>query len=338
MAIPEFVFELHVCRWAELAWQPADENHEVIVARQLGTRRRRWDTIILECDPGALEEREAFGSPHLDSDLLHVVRHAPTSWEWYRDALPYPGYPWRYVRDAIHEADDREIIETRRRSNRIEIRRTWAYPEWVSRVIAIENKPDLDASAADALATQLEYDVALGLADEVWLATQSTPDADALFEAMPVEVGILTFDIEEVRGDVLWHPRRLDPSGTGTRILDRPAGTGRDQSAAEITFVDGEEKEAIRREIAERGYERGWRSAIAHMRTDCRHFALSESSRTHEPRCRAKGRAQRAGECHGGCEDFEPEPPAWRMHGWPIEGGPGAGAKTLYEEQRRRRR
>lgn len=338
MAIPEFVFELHVCRWAELNWKPADASDEVLVARQLGTRRRRWDTIILECDPVMLEERRQFGSEHLDSDLLHVVQHAPEKWSWYQDALPDPGYPWRYVRDAIHEANDRGILETRRRSNRIDIRRKWAYPAWVSRVVAIEHKPDLNASAADALATQLEYDVALGLADEVWLATQATADADALFEAMPVEVGILGFDPDSLDADVRWNPRRLDPTAPGTRIVDRPSRTQRDQSATRIEFVDGEEKRERRQQIAERAYERGWRSALDHMRSDCRHFAVEEDSLTHEPYCRAKERPQRAAECHGGCGMFEPEPPGWRTGDWPIDGGPGSGATALFEEQRRRYR
>ncbi len=338
MVHSEFEFELHACRWAELAWPP-DGNRDgpVVVARQLGTGHRRWDTIVLECDPSGFEARRRFGVAHLDSDLLHVVRHAPDEWAWYRDALPEPDYPWRYVREAVHEAGDRGVIETRRRDNRIELRRKWTYPAWVDRLIAIEHKPDLDASAARSLAAQLQYDVALGLADEVWLATEATDDPvpPALLEAMPVEVGILALDPEGLSAEVVWHPRGLEVDSTGTRIVERP---GRDRSAARIEFVSPEEKRARRREIAERAYERGWRTFGDHMRTDCRHFQLAPESLTHEPYCAAKDRPQRAAECHGDCPAFEPEPPGWRTEGWPIAGGPGRGIRELLDRQRARRR
>ena len=174
----EFVFELRVCQWVEHNWPPGgerDPDTALVVARQLGTKHRRWDTIVVEADRSALDARADFGERELDSDLLHVVRHAPEEWAWYRDALPDPGYPWRYVREAVHRAGDRGLVATRDGTNgRIELRRNWTYPEWVQRVIAIENKPDLDASAARALAPQLERDVALSLADEVWVATAAT--------------------------------------------------------------------------------------------------------------------------------------------------------------------
>lgn len=340
MTTPEFVFELHACRWAELSWPPSGDTGPVIVARQLGTRQRRWDTVVLECDPDGLRRRRTFGERHLDGDLLHVVRNAPVEWTWYRDALPHPGYPWRYVREAVHEAADRGIIDSRKRNGRIELRRRNEYPEWVDRVIAIEHKPDLAASAAEVLAEQLEYDVALGLADEVWLATRATGRdvPPALLEAMPIEAGIVAIDDRTLRGEVLWHPRTLGTAEPGTRILDRPSSSPRDHSAARFEYVDPEEKASIRREIAERAWERGWRSAIDSMRPDCRYFQLAPDTLTHEPRCIAKGRAQSAAECSGTCSAFEPEPPAWRTNGWPIEGGPGKTIRRVYDRQRERRR
>ena len=339
---PEFVFELHACRWAELHWPPDSRSHDgpIIVARQLGTRRRRWDTVILECAGSGLAERAAFGSDRLTSDLLDVIQYAPATWTWYRDALPHPGYPWRYVRESIHEAADRGILESRKVNNRIEIKRIHPYPDWVERVIAIEHKPDLTASAADSLAAQLEYDIAAGIADEVWLATATQDSAvpPALLEAMPVEAGILSIDPSFEAATILWHPRRLDPQSPGTRILERPKSDGFDTSAARFEYIEPAEKAAIRHRIAERAYERGWRSAIDSMRPDCRHFTLAAETMTHEPRCQAKGRPQTAGECSYRCPDFEPEPPAWRQRGWPIEGGPGKGIKALYDRQRQRYR
>ncbi|WP_276252780.1 DUF5787 family protein [Halomontanus rarus] len=369
----EFVFELRSCRWVELSWPPgegADGNQArteterpIIVARQLGTKRRRWDTIVLECDPEGLRRRALFGPDRLDSDLLHVIQHAPEEWTYYRDALPHPGYPWRYVREAIHEADDRGILETRRDGNKIQIRRRWAYPDWLERIVAVENKPDLDASAARVLGQQLEYDVAMALADEVWVATRTTGDRvePALLEDLPVEAGILALDPDALSADVAWYPRTLAVDEPGTRITDRPDGGDRDASAAQFEYVEPAEKAATRLEIAERAYERGWRSFVETMRPDCRHFGLRaetgsgkgtgtgtrtktdtrEPASGHSqllPTCRAKGRCQTAAECSGSCPSFEPEPPVWRQYGWPIEGGPGRRCRALLEDRRRRRR
>ncbi len=335
----EFLFELRCCRWVERVWKPARDPAIPLVARQLGTRNRRWDTIVLECDPDALAHRAKFGLEALDSDLLHVIRHAPEEWEYYRDALPHPGYPWRYVREAIHEGDERGILETRRVGNKIEIKRRWPYRDWVERIVAIENKPDLDSSAARTLRPQLEYDVALSLADEVWVATAATDERvePALLEVLPVEAGILTLEPDTLDAEIVWYPRTLAVEKPGTRILERPTGGGHDASGAAFEYVDPEEKTAIRRQIAERAYERGWRSFVETMRPDCRHFEL-RSNGQFLPFCAAKGRCQTASECSSRCGDLEPEPPAWRMRGWPLEGGPGKRLKQLLADRRRRRR
>ncbi|WP_255196997.1 DUF5787 family protein [Halorarius litoreus] len=337
---PEFLFELRVCRWAEQYWPPDGERRDsaVLVARQLGTRGRRWDTIVLECDPDGLDARAVFGEERLDSDLLHVVQHAPASWAWYRDALPDPGYPWRYVREAVHEAADRGLVETRDGTNgRIELRRKYRYPEWVRRIIAIENKPDLDASAARVLGDQLERDVALGLADEVWVATRATgADVEpALYERLPVEAGILAVGDDSV--DVAWNATSLAVDAPGTRILERPSGNEHDQSAARFEYADPAWKADKRLQIAERAYERGWRSFVDTMRPDCRHFELRDPDLP-LPYCAAKGRHVTAGECRHACSERSPEPPAWRTNGWPIEGGPGAALKRLLADQRASRR
>lgn len=338
----EFGFELRVCSWAERHWRPADERDgAAVVARQLGTRRRRWDTVVVQTTDAALEQRAAFGEERLDSDLLHVARNAPASWAYYREALPDPGYPWRYVREAVHRAADRGFVETRRNGNRIELRRRYRYPEWVDRIVALENKPDLDASAARVLADQLEHDVALSLADEVWLATRATGEEiePALLEAMPVEVGILAVSERdgEWRTEPVWHPRTLPVDDPGTRILERPSGGAHDESAARFEYADPDWKRRKRLEIAERAYERGWRSYVDTMRPDCRHFELRDPAGPF-PWCAAKGHEQTAAECSSRCGSLEPEPPAWRSKGWPIEGGPGKSAKRLLAEKRERQR
>lgn len=335
----EFGFELRVCSWAERNWPPeVKAERPVIVARQLGTRRRRWDTIVVEVDPDAFDRRAAFGTKGLDSDLLHVVRNAPESWTFYRDALPHPGYPWRYVRESIHRASDRGILAERKRGNRIEIRQIAPYPAWVERIAVIENKPDLDASAARALSDQIERDVALGLADEVWVATRRTDERvePALLEDLPVEAGILA--VGDGTADVLWHPRTLAVDEPGTVIEERGKRTEWSETAATFSYVDSEEKLTRRLAIAERAYERGWRSYVETMRADCRHFALERAVDDYVPVCRAKGREQTAAECRGSCPSFEPEPPVWRQRGWPIEGGPGRTIKTVLQSRRERRR
>jgi hypothetical protein len=363
MSEPEFTFELRVCQWAEREWPPEgtlSDDRVALVAGQLGVRERRWDTLIVECDADALAARAVFGDERLDSDLLHVIRNAPDEWAYYRDALPDPGYPWRYVREAVHDAADRDAVETRRAGNRIEIRRRWHYPDWVERIVAVENKPDLDAAAADALADQLERDVALGLADEVWVATRATGDRiePALFEDLPVEAGILAFDDGAAdggggtdpdaapgaareggeRASVVWRPSALAVDEPGTRIRERPEGataTG-DRSAARFEYADPDWKRDKRLEIAERAYERGWRAYADTMRTDCRHFRLRRHDGDVLPWCGAKRRGPTGRECSGSCPEFAPEPPAWRTRGWPIEGGPGKGFERLLARRRER--
>jgi len=322
----EFGFELVTCRWAERSWPPdRDADAVPIVARQLGTQRRRWDTVVVEADPDGIADRAAFGERALDSDLLHVVRNAPAEWAWYRDALPHPGYPWRYVRAAIHRADARDVVETRRSGNRIEIRRVAPYPDWVRRIVAVENKPDLDASAARALADQLEHDVETALADEVWVATVATGATvePALLEDLPVEAGVLALEFDD--GDatppeatVAWHPAALDPTTD--------------------TSMPADEKADKRLEIAERAYGSGWRSYVETMRPDCRWFELRDRAGAFVPWCAAMACHQTAADCSGSCPEFQPEPPSWRTRGWPIEGGPGKGIQRLLAERRRRRR
>ncbi|MEF8773390.1 MAG: DUF5787 family protein [Halobacteriales archaeon] len=331
----EFGFELRTCEWAERNWHPVEGDRPAVIARQLGTRDRRWDTVVVEVDPDGLAARRAFGRRHLDSDLLHVVRNAPAEWAWYRDALPEPDYPWRHVREAVHRAADRDLVETRRDGNRVLLHRKRPYPEWVRRIVAVENKPDLDASAARVLADQLQRDVAVGLADEVWLATERTGERvePALLSDLPPAVGILV--VEYPDADVEWLPTSLSVDRPGTRILNRPDD---DRSAARFEYVDPDWKHEKRLELAERAYERGWRRYAEAMRPDCRHFRLRREGRLLAPWCAAKERAQTGRECAGSCPDFEPEPPAWRQREWPLAGGPGRAIERLLRRRRERRR
>jgi hypothetical protein len=314
---PEFVFELLVCRWAERSWPPsADRDLVPVVGRQVGTRDRRWDTVVVEADPAGLAARARFGAAELDRDLLRVVRHAPAEWAWYRDAVPDPGFPWRYVREAIDRAADRGVVERRKRGNRVEIRRIAPYPDWVRRVVAVENKPNLDRSAARRLGEQLEHDVSRALADETWLATAATGDRvePALLRDVPDEAGILAVSADDggrLTAEVAWHP----------------AGLGPDEADRERRLV-----------VAERAYGRGFRDHVETTRPDCRHYELRARGDALVPYCAAKGRHQTQAECAASCGSFEPEPPAWRTRGWPIEGGPGTACRTVLGRRRARGR
>ena len=398
----EFGFELLVCRWAEQKWPPHDAEAQaqtqahaqddcaVIISRQRGTQHRRWDTIVLECDPAGLSAREQFGPRTLDSDLLRVVRWAPETWTWYRDAIPQPDFPWRYVRAAVHRAADRGVINTRRQGNRIEMKRVAEYPRWLRRIIAIENKPDLDASAARALRDQLQRDVETALADEVWVATTATNNQvePVLLKDLPAEVGILTFDFDPdvqyhdwAEASVIWHPTKLDSTDpqdwskressseqqtnsdeneernqssekmttTASNSSHREGKTSNESSSgpqttdATTTISDTErvidtERYRQRLILAERAYGAGWRSYHETMRPDCRHFELRRfgNAGVVVPYCAAKQRSQTAAECTGDCAEFEPEPPNWRMRGWPLTGGPGGRIKQLLTTRRER--
>ncbi len=313
-SVPEFVFELLVCRWAERSWPAGDAV--AVVGRQVGTADRRWDTVIVEADPEGLAARARFGADELDADLLRVVRHAPAAWAWYRDAVPDPGFPWRYVREAIDRAAARGVVERRKRGNRVEIRRIAPYPDWVERVVAVENKPDLDRSAARRLGDQLGHDVERALADEAWLATAATGERvePALLRDLPVEAGVLAVSVGDdgrASAETEWHAGALGPAST-----DR-------------------ERRLV---LAERVYGRGFRDHVETTRPDCRHYELRRRGDALVPYCAAKERHQTQAECAGSCEAFEPEPPAWRTRGWPVEGGPGAAYRRLLTRRRDRTR
>lgn len=314
----EFGFELLVCRWAERHWPPhRSRRGPILVGRQLGEQARRWDTIVIECDPDGLRARAAFGERPLDRDLLFLVRHAPAEFAWYRDCLPDPGFPRRRLLPAIHRGAARGVLEVDRRGRRVYMRRIAPYPRWVRRLIAIENKPDLDASAARRLSDQLTHDIGRSLADEVWVATAVTADAAipaALLEPMPEGVGIIGVDQQgsaPMTGSVLWRPRRLEPDP-----VDEP----------------------IRYRIAETVYGDGWRAYSESLRTDCRHLEPRLIGHTVMPWCAAKQVVPTPRTCRHACAQREPEPPQWRMLGWPLEGGPGRSLTRVLEARRRRRR
>lgn len=335
----EFSFELAICLWAEQNWPPSrDGSEKFLVGRQIGTKRRRWDTVLVKTTSEQLQQRNKFGSREFDQQQLHILKNAPQTWAWYREALPEPEYPWRYIREEIHRLANWGTIETRKQSNKIEIRRKWEYPSWIDRIVAIENKPDLDASAAKNLTAQLKHDIALGLADEAWVATRVTEDETepVLFADLPVEAGAMTFNPSQMTAEVHWYPRQLAVDQVGTRIKN--LSDDQNKSTCEFSYASFEWKEQQRAEIAERVYARGWRSYINIMQPDCKHFELQEYSGGMLPDCKYYGPCQRSRKCKQSCKEFEPEPPQWRTQGWPISGGPGIRFQEILKQRRQRSR
>jgi len=149
---------------------------------------------------------------------------------------------------------------------------------------------------------------------------------------------VLTIDPESLSAAVHWRPSTLAVDGPGTRILERGGDSQYDDSAARFEYVSPETKSRYRRVIAERLYERGWRSFVDSMRPDCRSFGLRALDGQLLPRCATKECCPTTTECSSSCASFEPEPPHWRTRGWPIEGGPGTRQKALLDGRRERRR
>jgi len=335
----EFGYELLVCRYAELAWHPEGEPRPAIVSRQLGTRDRRWDTVVIEVDPAAFAARRRFGDRAIDSDLLHVVRDAPADWTWYRDALPDPGYPWRYVRQAVHRAAGRDLVETRRQGNRIELRRIRPYPDWVTRIVAIETNPTSTGrpptrSPTNSPTTSRSPSPTRCGSRPSRQAVASSPRCSGRW---PVEAGILTYAVREVEPGPAVDNERATVDDTAT--VDADAATV-DWLPSDLApnGPSGRDPGTVTRrlEIAERAYGKGWRSYHDTMRPDCRHFELRRAGRGLVPHCSAKERCPTNRECAGSCPSFAPEPPAWRTKGWPIEGGPGKGIRALLNRRRDR--
>ncbi|WP_267903088.1 DUF5787 family protein [Halobacterium bonnevillei] len=91
-------------------------------------------------------------------------------------------------------------------------------------------------------------------------------------------------------------------------------------------------------EIAERAYERGWRSYLDTMRPDCRHFALQRARPTGT--CRTARRRPRADSrgVLGVVPRVRTRAAGVATAGWPLSGGPGAAIRRVLDERRQRRR
>ncbi|MFB6195807.1 MAG: DUF5787 family protein [Haloplanus sp.] len=153
---------------------------------------------------------------------------------------------------AARRVADRAIevgfFEAERRGSRRYVRQTVRYPDWIGRLVGIENKPDL--SRPGDMDAQLRRDASLGLFDAVVLATESYVTG-AHLNRIPDAVGVWRFDGDDLT--VVREPTPLDPAATGVEPrAERPLRT-------DVAFASPAAKARKRRAIAERAYGKGWR-------------------------------------------------------------------------------
>jgi hypothetical protein len=295
----EYRFELALCA--------ALESPDRVVARQLGAGvetpgARIVDVCLLSPGPG-FDDRAAISADRIPDPAIEAAV-GPGEAVPVADAFDLP--PERAAA-VVERAAEIGYLERERRNGRPVVRATARYPDdWVGDLVAVENKPDLGTPGD--LAAQLRYDAALGLFDEVVLATASYVTR-AHLNRIPDAVGVWRFDPETGEREVVREPTPLDPEAPGVEIRsERPSRT-------DVALVDAEAKARKRRRIAERAYGKGWRPeppACAH----------GEATADGRPRCAHFDRVVDPGrECGSGCPAFDPADP------------PNAGRDRLRDER-----
>ena len=283
----EFRFELALCA--------ALESPDRVLARQLGSGvtspgARIVDICLLRPGPN-FDDRAAI-SPDRIPEAAIEARVGPGEAVPVAEAFDLPPERATAVVDAAVEAG---YLERERRGGRPVVRTTARYPDdWVGSLTAIENKPDL-GNPGD-LTTQLRYDVALGLFDEVVLATASYVTR-AHLNRIPDAVGVWRFDPETGSREVLREPTPLEPNERGIEIREQRG------LRTDVSIVGAEAKARKRRRIAERAYGKGWRPDPP----ACSHATTTADGR---PYCAEFGRVVDPGrECGEACDAHEPADP-----------------------------
>ena len=285
----EYRFELALCA--------ALESPDRVVARQLGAGVETPGTRIVDVcllSPGAgFDDRAAISTERIPDTAIEAAV-GPGEAVPVADAF---GLPPDRAAAVVERAVEVGYLERERRNGRPVVRATARYPEdWVGDLVAVENKPDLGTPGD--LEAQLRYDVALGLFDEVVLATASYVTR-AHLNRIPEPVGVWRFDPETGEREVVREPTSLDPAAPGVEIRDeRPSRT-------DVALVGPAAKARKRRRIAERAYGKGWRPDPP----ACVHGEATADGR---PRCAHFDRVVDPGrECGDGCPAFEAaDPPA----------------------------
>ncbi|WP_050033471.1 DUF5787 family protein [Halorubrum halophilum] len=283
----EFRFELALCA--------ALEAPDRVVSRQLGAGienpgGRIVDVCVLTPGPGF--DRRAAIAPDRIPDPAIEATVGPGEAVSLGEAFDLP--PDRA--EAVAErAAAIGYLERERRDGRPVVRATARYPDdWVDSLTAIENKPDLGTPGD--LAAQLRYDVALGLFDEVVLATASYVTR-AHLNRIPESVGVWRFDPDTGERDVVREPTPLDPDAPGVEIREERG------LRTDVALVGPAAKARKRRRIAERAYGKGWRPDLP----ACAHATTTADGR---PYCDRFDRVVDPGrDCGVTCDSHDPADP-----------------------------
>jgi hypothetical protein len=284
----EYAFELSLCAHLE-------KRREWVLGRQLGAA---------VADPGArvVDVCAVVPGPEFDRRAAITSETIPPR------AVESDVGPGRAVdpvaafdcappvaRRATDRAVEVGFFEAERRGSRRHVRATVRYPDWIGRLIGIENKPDLGRPGD--LERQLRRDAALGLFDAVVLATGSYVTG-AHLNRIPESVGVWRFSGAGLT--VVRDPTPLDPGAPGVEPLeDHPLRT-------DVAVVSAEAKASKRRAIAERAYGKGWRPRDY---PGCVSMCPTDDGRPH---CVAFDRVVDPGsDCGESCPAFEDaDPPA----------------------------
>ena len=282
----EYAFELALCATLEQSERVVSRQHGGAV---VAAGSRIVDICLLEPGP-EFDDRAAITDQTIPAPAIEA------------DIGPGEAIPAREAfdirpdrrADIVERACEVGYLTRERRGGTPLVRATTRYPDdWFGRLVAIENKPDLDR--AGDLQSQLRFDDALGLFDAVVLATESYVTR-AHLNRIPDRVGVWRFDPDTGERDVIRQAVPRKPDTRGVEIRDeQPLQT-------DIAIVSGEAKRRRRRRVAEQVYGKGWRPAPP----ACSHAHLTKDGR---PFCEAFDRVVDPGSDCPDCEARRPADP-----------------------------
>jgi len=279
IAVREFGFELALCA--------ALEGDDRLVSRQLGGHvhgRRILDTVVVE---GDIRSRAAITPDRIPTAAIEADVGTGRARYW---KSAFDCHPDRAER-AVELAVERGFFERERRGGRTYVRQTTRYPDWVDRITAVENKPDLDRPGD--LEAQLRTDISLALVDRVVLATADYVTR-AHLNRLPDEVGVWRFNPDGGEREVVREPTSLSTDGPGVELLEQRL------ARTDVRPATAAEKASARRRLAERAYAKGWRTF------DYPACAQCEPDGDGIPYCAWKDRPVRASEeCGADCGGYE---------------------------------
>ncbi|WP_433626323.1 DUF5787 family protein [Halomicrococcus sp. NG-SE-24] len=283
----EYPFELALCAHLEA-------TTDRVVARQIGAGvhapgNRVLDVVCVEPGP-EFEERAALTSETIPPLAVESEAGVGRARPW-RDAV---GASADHARRVVDRAVEVGFFERERQRGREYVRQVARYPDWVGRLVGVENKPDL-GDPGD-LETQLRKDVSLALVDEIVLATESYVTR-AHCNRLPDEVGIWRFDPETGEREVVREAEPLATDEAGVELLDVHPGR------TDVRVAGADAKARRRRRMAERAYGKGWRPDALPA---CAEAAARDGGLPH---CRWKGTVVDPRECGPACPGHDPADP-----------------------------